>query len=59
VTRVSCLESFAVGRGNENTLKWAVGKGHMCKEEGGKALVQGWNGSLWLNNFAVGFGRAG
>jgi hypothetical protein len=30
----------------------------VCKGEGGKVLVQGWDVGVWWNKFKVGFGKA-
>jgi hypothetical protein len=55
ITREMCLWGWGVGRHSFEIQLEQVKKNNICVGQGGAALVQGWNQSIWWNDFGLVF----
>ena len=55
ITREMCLWGWGVGRQSYGIQSEQVKKGTICRGQGGVAMVQGWNQTIWWNEFGIVF----
>jgi hypothetical protein len=55
ITREMCLLGWGVGSQSYEIQLEQVKKGNICRGQGGIAVVQGWNQTIWWNEFGIVF----